>query len=132
MTGFHHAAIQTRDFDKSIAFYKALGFSVKISWGGEGRRCIMLDMGDGGCLEIFESHGELPHTDISGDAGNWLHLAVKTDEIRILFAKAVSAGAKVKQPPEELVLDSHPKPTLVTAAFVYGPDGELLEFFQER
>ncbi|MEZ5276704.1 MAG: hypothetical protein R3F07_10020 [Opitutaceae bacterium] len=53
--GFHHVAIKTADWNATIRFYtEAIGFREKISWGGDGRRAIMLDTGDGNYLEVFE------------------------------------------------------------------------------
>lgn len=132
-TGFHHIALRTADYDKSVAFYsKGLGFREKIRWGKPGSRCIMLDFGDGGCLEIFEGTPDLPKDgDLSG-TGRFLHLAIRTTDTRELFRMAMEAGATVSSEPEDLTIDSQPQPTPVTIAFVYGPDGELLEFFQER
>lgn len=133
MTGFHHIALNARDFDRTVAFYtQGLGFRKKISWGEEGHRSIMLDMGDGGCVEIFEGAADMVHGDVGKAAGNWLHLAIRTDDTRAMFERALAAGAAVSSEPAELVIASEPQPTPVTIAFVFGPDGELIEFFQER
>lgn len=59
--GFHHIAITAADFDRTIQFYaQGLGFSLKRSWGEPGSRAAMLDLGDGGCIEIFEGSGQIP------------------------------------------------------------------------
>lgn len=40
VSGFDHVYMETRHFDRSIAFWEALGFSVAETWGeGEHRAC---------------------------------------------------------------------------------------------
>ena len=52
--GFHHVSLGVVDFDRAAAFYKeGLGFREKLSCTLEGRRMLMLDIGDGSILEIF-------------------------------------------------------------------------------
>ena len=132
-TGFHHIALTASDFDRTLRFYtEGLGFSVRLRWGEPGRRAAMLNLGDGGCIEIFEGSPQLPKGGDPKATGTWLHLAVKTTDTRALFQKALDAGARVHQEPSDVTIQSEPAPLPVTIAFVYGPDGELIEFFQER
>lgn len=59
--GFHHVAIRARDFDKSVGFYTdVMGFRRKIGWGQKPGRAVMLDVGDGNYLEIFERPEQAP------------------------------------------------------------------------
>ena len=131
--GFHHIAITAADFDRTIQFYaQGLGFSLKRSWGEPGSRAAMLDLGDGGCIEIFEGSGQIPQGSDPKAAGCWLHLAVKTSDTRALFQQALAAGATVHQEPADLTIQSQPHPLPVPRALAYGPDGELIESCQER
>lgn len=51
---FHHIALKASDFNRSLKFYtEGLGFTVFKTWGEEDSRAAMLDMGDGGYVELF-------------------------------------------------------------------------------
>src|SRR5665213_3779691 len=53
--GFHHVAIKTREWDRTMKFYQELlGFRVKMAWNAAPKRAVMLDGGDGNYLEVFE------------------------------------------------------------------------------
>lgn len=124
--GFHHVAIRTHDWDKSLKFYcDGLGFAKKISWGEAPKRAIMLDTGDGNYLEIFER--DVAPT-LSGEP-NLLHLCLRTDDCAAAVQTARDAGAHV-------TVEAHApdvfanKGLKVIIAFVKGPDGEIVEFFQ--
>ena len=43
--GSHHIALMASDFEKSLAFYKALGFKEVARWGDEIKTIAMLDIG---------------------------------------------------------------------------------------
>ena len=126
--GFHHIAIRSNDWDKSIRFYcDGLGFAEKISWGAAPKRAVMLDTGDGNYLEIFERDAA---PTLAGEP-NLLHLCLRTDNCEAAFQTALAAGATVKTAP--LVPDVFTEMGLQTKiAFVVGPDGEIIEFFECR
>lgn len=124
--GFHHIAIRAHDFDASVRFYSdVLGFSEKIAWGEGDGRAIMLDTGDGNYLEIFAGGeaGEKPE-------GAIIHFAIRTTDCVAAFERAKAAGVKVKMDPKQLDIPSRPGPTPVHIAFFHGPDGEVIELFQ--
>ena len=53
--GTHHIAVQTQDFDESVAFYsEVMGMQKVVEWDGGGRRIALLDIGDGSHIELFE------------------------------------------------------------------------------
>ena len=53
--GTHHIAVQTQDFQASVAFYtEVMGMQKMVEWDGSGRRIALLDIGDGSHLELFE------------------------------------------------------------------------------
>ena len=120
----HHVALVSDDFDRSVAFYRRLGFEPYRSWGEGGGRAVMLDIGNGSYLEIF-ANGD--GSDRSN--GRWLHLAFAVDDVAAAYEKAIAAGAephvlpKTATPPNPA-----PVPITIRCAFVKGPDGEQLEF----
>lgn len=127
--GFHHIAIRARDFDRSVTFYtETLGFVRKIEWGEKPGRAIMLDTGDGNYLEIFERPNQAPAQEESA----MLHFALRTDDCDAAIAKARAAGCVVTMEPKSLDIQSRPGPTPVRIAFFKGPDGEVVEFFQNE
>ena len=124
--GFHHVAIRAHDWDKSVKFYtEALGFKEKIRWGEGPERAIMLDTGDGNYLEIFANGSAEPKPE-----GCIIHFALRTDNCDAAVERARAAGVVITTEPKDVVIQSIPKPTPVRLAFCKGPDGEIIEFFQ--
>ena len=124
--GFHHVAIRSYDWDKSVKFYmEALGFEEKIRWGEGTERGILLDTGDGNYLEIFANGSGEPKPE-----GCIIHFALRTDDCDAAVERARAAGAVITTEPKDVVIQSKPKPTPVRLAFCKGPDGEIIEFFQ--
>jgi glyoxylase I family protein len=126
-SGFHHVALRVRDFDASYAFYtQGLGFAPAHRWGGEGKRAVMLDTGDGSFLEIFEG-GDAAHE----PAGAVLHFALRTQDCDGVTERARSAGARVTVEPKDVDIPADPV-LPVRIAFFEGPDKEVIELFQMR
>ncbi|RYG73435.1 VOC family protein [bacterium] len=124
--GFHHIAVSTAQWDKSLSFYtEGLGFTQKIIWGEAPERGVMLDTGDGNYLEIFERAVAPTPT---GEA-NILHLCFRVNDCAQAVEVARAAGAFVKTETfapevfEKMGLDAK-------IAFILGPDGEIIEFFE--
>jgi glyoxylase I family protein len=127
--GFHHIAIRARDFDKSVGFYTAvLGFAPKIAWGERPGRAVMLDVGNANYLEIFERPSQEPAT----QEGAILHLALRTQTCDATLERARAAGCPVTVEPRDVTIPSAPQPTPVRIAFFQGPDGEVVELFQNE
>lgn len=134
--GFHHIAINTRDFDRSVAFYKdVLGCTTKIAWGEPGKRAIMLDTGDGNYLELFERPDmpPAPQTPMNGQIGI-IHFALRTTDTDGVLERARAAGAPVEMEPRGLDIQTTEGdgPVPVRIAFFRGPDGEVVEVFQNE
>jgi glyoxylase I family protein len=121
--------MRVKDFEQSIAFYRdVLEFDVARSWGEPGSRATMLAMEDGGCLEIFEGataggdeHESMPV----------LHFAIRVDDCDSLLERVRDAGAEITVEPKDVDIPSTPVYP-VRLAFFKGPDGEIVELFEER
>lgn len=122
--GFHHIALRAKDYDASCDFYtKALGFTVRRAWGEGDKRASMLDMGNGNLVELFAGASEQAPA-----GGQFFHLAIATSDTDSAYAAAIAGGAKPDKPPYNANIGGdYP----IRIAFVFGPDGESVEFFQE-
>jgi glyoxylase I family protein len=125
--GFHHIAIGASDFDASMKFYvDGLGFVAAKQWSGQNGRAVMLDTGDGNYLEMFERPGRQAPSE-----GAVLHFALRTEDCDGAIERARAAGAEVTVEPKDVDIPSAPS-FPVRIAFFKGPDGEIVEVFQER
>ena len=131
--GFHHLAFRVQDLDASLKFYiDGLGCRRAYGWGKDARaeggtdsRAVMLDTGDGNYLELF---GGGKPADGSPE-GVLLHFALRTTNCDVALEAARAAGASVTVEPKTVAIDGD-APTEFRVAFVKGPDGEVIEFFQ--
>lgn len=131
--GFHHLAFRVQDLDASLKFYiDGLGCRRAYGWGKDARaeggtdsRAVMLDTGDGNYLELFG--GGKPVETVP--EGVLLHFALRTADCDAALEKARAAGAAVTIEPKTVSIDGD-TPTDFRIAFVKGPDGEVIEFFQ--
>ena len=124
--GFHHVALKAVDFDASFKFYtEGLGMKFYTSWGEGNGKIAMLDLGDGGILELFAGGEECK----GGNAG-YIHFALKVDEVDAAYKRALEYGAREKSAPKVVPLDSAPVKLTLNCGFVYGPSGEEIEFFK--
>jgi glyoxylase I family protein len=128
ISGFHHVCIKTRDWDRTMAFYKeALGFVEKIAWRTAPQRAVMLDAGDGNYLEVFEDLAYAPAAN-----GAVLHFALRTARLDEVAARVRATGAKLTMEPKDVTIattNAHP-PVPIRIFFCEGPNGEIIEFFQ--
>jgi glyoxylase I family protein len=137
VSGFHHIAMKTADFDATLAFYVGgLGFRDAYSWGEDARasgggdsRAVMLDTGDGNYIEVFAGGAGTP--DGEPPAGTILHAAYRTRDCDAMVARALEAGAELQMPPPEIQMSGEPS-FGIRIAFVRGPSGETIEFFQNE
>lgn len=125
--GFHHLSMKVRDLNKSIKFYtEVLGFVKKVSWGEVPKRTVLLDTGDGNYFEI--SQGE---PDQALEEGIFRHIALRADDCAAALERARKAGAEVTVETRDVTLKTDP-PIPIRIAFFKGPDGELIELFQNE
>ncbi|MBR5616360.1 MAG: VOC family protein [Clostridia bacterium] len=124
--GFHHIALKCCDIEKSLTMYKALGMQEVLRWGEGENLIVMLDIGDGGRIELFACGG-----DEYAVNGKWQHFAMRVDDVEQAYAVALAAGFTSKIAPKVVPLESKPEKMSIQIAFVLGNDGEEVEFFKE-
>lgn len=125
--GTHHIAVQTRDWEKSMAFYQdVLGMELVAEFGSPERKIVLLDAGDGSHIELFQPTGATPSE--GDDAANdpVIHFALATTDARAATERVREAGCKVTMEPTDVDLGA----LKVTISFFIGPSGEVIEFFQ--
>jgi len=123
ITGYHHIGLYTQDAQRSLRFYEALGGKPVLTFTIGGNRTItMVEMAPGAVVEIIPAGKEEAEQN-----ARWGHIALATDDCRAAYAAALEAGAKERTPPQEGSLGGVMNKI---NAFVYGPDGEAIEFFQ--
>jgi glyoxylase I family protein len=119
--------MQVSDIDASIRFYtKALGFVHKLTWGQGATRTVLLDTGDGNYFELSGGGSGEPKPE-----GRFRHIALRTTDVDAATERARAAGAQVTVEPRDVALPSDP-PTPIRISFFKGPDGELIELFQNE
>ncbi len=125
--GTHHIAIQAKDWNASLKLYRdVLGMTEAASFaGGDGKKIVLLDIGDGSHIELFEPSAE---TTIQDAPANHpvTHFALATSDARAATEHVRGAGYEVTVEPKELNLGG----LEVTIAFFKGPSGEVIEFFE--
>lgn len=124
--GTHHIAVQTVDYEASVRFYtEVMGMSEVVGFENEGRRAVILDIGDGSHMELFEP---IPGTQPSGDAtGNVVfHFALQTTDIESALERVRAAGMEITV--ELKTVDMGP--LNISLAFFKGPSGEVVEYIQ--
>jgi glyoxylase I family protein len=127
--GLHHIAVQTRDLDASLRLYRdVLGMEVVMEVEPVGGKIILLDMGDGGCIELFAPRADSAAPDSPGANSPLMHIALTTSDTRGVLERVRRAGYEVTREVTESGLGD----LKATIAFFKGPDGEVLELWQPR
>lgn len=126
--GFHHVCVKTRDWDRTIEFYRdVLGCTEKIAWRAAPQRAAMLDTGDGNYMEFFEDLAYQPAPN-----GAVVHFAFRTTRLDDVAARVRAAGAKITVEPKDVTITTTNGAGAVPIRvfFCEGPNGETIEFFQ--
>jgi lactoylglutathione lyase len=122
--GIHHIGLLVKDSQKSLDFYtQGLGGKVVFSFpmGGSDQTIYLVDLGGNATVELIpRGNGE------EEQDAHWAHLAIRTDNAKEAYDKALKAGAVSRSEPVENSLGT----MKVINPFVYGPDREVIEFFQ--
>ncbi len=121
--GFHHVALRATDYERSLAFYRdGLGFPIAHSWGEGHSRIALLDLGDGNYLELFAS---APETEVASN-GSFFHLALRSIDVDHDIERVRNLGCTITIEPKSVEVNGK----TIRVGFFLGPDGEVLEFFQ--
>jgi catechol 2,3-dioxygenase-like lactoylglutathione lyase family enzyme len=151
--GLHHAAVRTRDWDRTLKFYQdVLGFRVKLAWqevlgtmderlGAEAsrprnQRWAYLDSGDGSCIEVFEDANfgpPVPGTDPTNTPGSPIvHVGIRTSRLDHVWQNARAFGGALGDAPTAYTLHttSGQGPIVVRLCFIQGPSGEWIELIE--
>jgi Lactoylglutathione lyase and related lyases len=124
--GFHHIGLFVKNVEESLKFYtEGLGGKTTFSFpmGNSGKTIFLVDLGNNAVVELIPRGNENPEVD-----AKWAHIAVAADDARAAYALAMKAGAKSQSEPNDMMLGT----MAVCNAFVNGPDGEVIEFFQVK
>jgi glyoxylase I family protein len=125
--GMHHVAIQTRDWETSLQFYRdLLGMEVVTEFELPDQKVIILDIGDGSHVEIFEPKTDTPPAGSPAANDPLKHIALATTDARAALEHVRQAGYEVTVEPKDVDLNG----LKATIAFFKGPNNEILEFFQ--
>lgn len=128
-TGIHHVCLKVPDLARTATFYmEGLGARFVVEWGKDGAsdHAILVDLGDGDFLEIFESDEEF-------GVGKWQHVAVRTDNIELSVQKAVAAGATPLGPVRDADIPARSGEIVrMRFGFVQSPGGEVIEFIEDE
>jgi lactoylglutathione lyase len=119
VTGLAHIGVMVKDMDKSLDFYKRLGFVLDKE---EQLHIRLAFLSAGNCLiELVEQKNMPPRP-----AGVVDHIAVVVDNIEAAIENAKANGIEIDASKVSTV------PVLggVKNVFFEGPDGERLEFFE--
>lgn len=127
--GTHHISVRAAGeeaFHETIRFYRdILGMPIKRSWGAGASQGAMLDTGDS-VMEIT-SNGEKE----TEGTGSIRHFALATRDVDGAVEAVRAAGYKISMEPRDGQLPTIP-PTPIRIAFCIGPNGEEIEFFDEK
>ena len=124
--GYHHIGLMVKDSEKSLKFYtEGLGGTVTLSFpmGNTGKVIHLVDLGGNAVVELVPRGTEDPEAN-----ARWAHIALATDDVPKAYAMALAAGAVSRTEPTDITLAT----LSARNAFVFGPDGEGIEFFQVK
>jgi lactoylglutathione lyase len=124
--GYHHIGLVVEDVEESLKFYtEGLGGEVSFSFpmGDTGKTIYLVEMGGNAVVEIIPRGTGNPEAN-----ARWAHIALSTDDARKAYDLAIEAGAKTQSEPKDMALGTME----VCVAFVVGPAGEVIEFFQVK
>ena len=139
--GFHHVCIKANDVEKTVAFYKCLGFQRVHRWSLPQinmQNCVMLHHKTiNYFLEICDENADMPtqgRKRVMGDPyieNALLHICFMVKDAELARQQALECGAKDLSGAAVVVdISSSTKTKQVKNSLVYSPNGEVIEFLQ--
>ena len=127
--GMHHLALQTRDWEESLRLYRdVLGMEFVTEFGSPDRPIVLLDMGDGSCMELFAPTADAPAGGSPGAQELVTHISFATTDARGALERVRQAGFEVTGEARDAQVGT----IAATVAFFKGPNGEIIELFEDR
>jgi glyoxylase I family protein len=122
--GFHHIAVQTRDYEGTVRFYQeVLGCRLVHAWEADIRKLCLLDLGDGGHIEVI---GTPAAPEPAPQGPPMIHATFCVDDVDAAIQRVRQAGCPITVEPKTVDLGG----MRVRLGFFQGPNGEILEFFR--
>ena len=126
--GLHHIAVQTSQWERSLFFYEEiLGMAAVAEAEIPGRKLVHLDIGDGSYIELSTFSGEYREGEDITSQSPVIHIGLTTSDVNDAVAQVRQAGFEVTVEPKDIESGD----INARFAFVRGPNGELIEFYQE-
>ena len=119
ITGLAHIGVFVKDIDKSVDYYKRLGFTLDKE---EVPSIRIAFLSAGSCLIELVEQKDMPRR----PAGVVDHVAMVVDDIEAAIANAKAQGIDI----DASQVNSVPILGGIKNVFFEGPDGERLEFFE--
>lgn len=120
VTGLQHIGLPTNDMERTLAFYRALGFTLAHEANNEGERVCFLKLHEL-CIEAYQNGQAV------GRAGAIDHIALNVDDVDDVWAAVTAAGYTPREPePRFLPFWKNG----VRFFNIEGPNGETVEFSQ--
>ena len=128
----HHLAIQSRDLKESRRFYRdVLGMKEVASVTFPHRSGAFYDMGDGSLIELFApmNDGSTNLPEFDNDQLVLWHFALAVEDVEAATERCRKAGYPIKVEPKTVEFEDGFNATI---SFVWGPNGEAVEFFKQH
>lgn len=124
----HHIAIRANDFEVTLRFYQECLGSPKVLRQSVPRapRFAFVEIGDDSFIEVFDKRALGGDAQRDGPKSGLIHYCLGVEDVNLAYLRALGAGAEALRPPFDSALSEPEIPERV--AFVYGPDGEVIEF----
>ena len=125
--GLHHVAVYTRSLENSLRLYRdTLGMSIVAEFGAPARKVMLLDMGDGSHMELFQPTADSPKEGDPAANDPVNHFALATTDTEATVEHVRAAGYRITVEPRRVFLDG----IEAIIAFFQGPSGESVELFE--
>jgi catechol 2,3-dioxygenase-like lactoylglutathione lyase family enzyme len=130
ITGTHHLAIQTTDWEAALHLYRdVLGMTETITFdNGAGQTVMLLATGNGTYLELFKPVSHSPDPTPAAFTDLLSHLAFAVTDTRAATEQVRAAGYEILVEPRDFDAGQ----LSVTISFFRGSSGEIIELVEER